>query len=274
MYQKDLLMPRLNDVSARERSERKMDVSAQGADFSEALARGLRLLTAFSAERPRMTLAEAARAVDLPRATVRRSLVTLVQMGYLHMEGRNFELTPSVLTLASAYLTSNPVSRVLQQVCDDLCKRVDESCSVAVLDGPDAVMIARAVPNQLIAIGAGIGYRVPALQSALGRVLLAGLADDARTAYLDRYLGDVPPADTERITQRILDAREAGFAYVDREAEAGYHSVAVPLRRWDGAVVASLNIGSSVQRVSSERMISTFLPALLSLSDELSGQLI
>lgn len=271
-------MPRLGDAAARERAERKLDVPADGADFSEALARGLRLLTAFSSERSRMTLAEAARVVDLPRATVRRSLVTLVHMGYLRMDGRNFELTPRVLELASAYLTSNSVSRVLQGTCDELCQEVGEACSVAVLDGPDAVMIARAVPNELIAIGAGIGYRVPALRSALGRVLLAGLADDVRDEYIDRYLAQdgarAPEAEAERTRRRIMDAREAGFAYVDREAESGYHSVAVPLRRFDGLVVASLNIGASVQRVSSEKMVGTFLPRLLSVAEQLSSQLI
>jgi IclR family pca regulon transcriptional regulator len=116
------------------------------------------------------------------------------------------------------------------------------------------------------------------LRSALGRVLLAGLADDARDEYIDRYIAQdgalASQAEAERTRRRIEDAREAGFAYVDREAESGYHSVAVPLRRWDGAVVASLNIGASVQRVSSEKMVGTFLPLLRSVAEELSAQLI
>src|SRR4051812_26308846 len=85
-----------------------------GPDFMEALARGLRVITAFGADRRQMTLAEAARAVDLPKATVRRVLHTLASLGYVESDGRQFGLTPEILKLASSYLRSNSISAMLQ----------------------------------------------------------------------------------------------------------------------------------------------------------------
>ena len=154
-----------------------------GPDYSEALARGLRIMAVFDAVHRSLTLSKVALAVDLPRATARRALLTLVALGFVEAEGRQFRLTPRVLRLASAYLTSNGVSTLLQPACDRITRAAGESCTAAVLEGGEAVMVARALPAQLVPAGAGIGYRLPAYCSALGRVLLAALPADRLAAY-------------------------------------------------------------------------------------------
>jgi IclR family pca regulon transcriptional regulator len=154
-------MSRLRPQDAETRAQR-----ANSADFSEALARGLGVIGAFNDQRRQMTLSDIARAVDLPRATVRRALATLVALGYLETEGRLFRLTPRILKLAIAYLSSDPVPSVLQPVCENICRQVGASCSVAVLDGDEAVMIARAVPARPASVGLGVGYRCSAARSA------------------------------------------------------------------------------------------------------------
>ncbi len=271
-------MARLNSQDAEARAVRPMAPGVSPADFSEGLARGLRVLTAFSAQHPRMTLADAARAVALPRATVRRALTTLVHLGYLSLEGRVYELAPQVLELASAYLAANPVSTIMQPACERICEQAGESCTVAVLDGEDAVMIARAVPRNPVRLGTGVGYRVPALHSALGRVLLAGLDDAALEDFLRaaRVRQTTPRAVTSKAELRrlILAARAAGFAYVGHEAEAGFHSVAVPVRRWDGRQVAAMNIGAPADRVDRDTMTGPVLDTLREASAELRRQLL
>jgi IclR family pca regulon transcriptional regulator len=271
-------MARLNAEDAALRSTRKLAGDVSGAEFSEALARGLTLLNAFNGERPRMTLADAARAVNLPRATVRRSLLTLVHLGYLRQDGRTFELTPRVLELATSYLTANPVSAVLQPACDQLCERLGQVCSAAVLDGPDAVMISRAMPQQLLGIGPGIGFRVPAAHSSVGRVLLAALDERGIMTVLSRTssspLGPKATAGAAELRERIGRVAEQGFAFVDREAQPGFHSVAVPLRRWDGQVVAALHIGAFASQVNKATMLGPFLDELRATASELSGRLV
>jgi IclR family pca regulon transcriptional regulator len=194
-------MARLRQADADKRQENDF-----GPDFSEALARGLTVITAFDAERRQMTLSDVAKAIDLPRATTRRALFTLTRLGYVETDGKLFRLSPRILRLAAAYLTSNAVSTILQPACERLCKQFAEACSAAVLDGQDVVMIAHASPPRFIAVGPGVGFRLPAFCTSLGRVLL-GAQDDAA---VDRFLDDLQPeAPTPRSLTRRDDLRTA-----------------------------------------------------------------
>lgn len=248
-------MGRLAARDSAIRQERTLANAPNSADYSEALARGLAVLAAFGSGRQRMTQAELARRLDLSRATVRRAVLTLEHLGYLVADGRSYELSPRILRLAEGYLTSNVVSTVVQPACERMSAQLQGSCSVAVLDGPDAVMIARAVPHRLIAIGTGIGYRVPAPTSSLGKVLLA-------------HLGQL---DSQEDVDRI---RADGYSHVVNEVEAGFQSIAVPLRRWDGGVVAAMNLGCSVERFTPDVMRGDVLDALRACADELRSQLV
>lgn len=271
-------MSKLNDADATLRAERVLATGSDPADFSEALARGLRIITAFTPERRTMTLAELAREVNLPRATVRRSLTTLVHLGYLAVDGRRFTLTVKVLELATAYLGANAISLVVQPMCERLSQKYGLVCSTAVLDGDSAVMVARSAPRQVLDNGAGIGYRVPVLHSALGRVLLSALPDEE---LRERLKGVRLTALTERsITDKkvllnvIAAAREAGYAYVDREAEKDFRSVAVPLRRWDGKVIGAVNIGASTGSAESRTMTGPILAGLKEAVAEAASQIL
>jgi IclR family pca regulon transcriptional regulator len=255
-------MSRLRPQDAEIRAQR-----ANAADFSEALARGLGVINAFDSQRRQMTLSDIARAVDLPRATVRRALATLVALGYLETEGRLFRLTPRILKLAIAYLSSDPIPSILQPVCERICRQLGASCSVAVQDGEEAVMIARAVPSRPPPIGLGVGYRLPMFCSALGRVLASAMTD----AELDIFLAQLKPVRFTRqtvvskgeIRRLIIDVRRKGYALADQEAEVGIRSIAVPLVRFDGRVVAAIDIGVHPEQVSAKAMVGEYLPLLL-----------
>jgi IclR family transcriptional regulator, pca regulon regulatory protein len=266
-------MPRIK----RSHSEQRIAESG-GPEFLEALSRGLRVIGVFNRERRQLTLSDIARAVGLPRASVRRTLHTLVHLGFAETDGRLFRLTPRVLTLASAYLLSNPVSEILQPVVERMSATVGEACSAAILDGHDVIMIAHASPNRAINLNAQIGFRLPAVSSSLGRVLLAAL-DDRK---LDKLLAQVRPekltavtiVDRAELRRAIRKAREDNYSLVDQEAEAGFRSISVPLRRFDGTVVGSLNIGAPSDRCTLETMRNVLLPKLQALAAELQSQLI
>jgi IclR family pca regulon transcriptional regulator len=266
-------LPRLNRTDA----ERQL-VQDAGPEFLEALARGLRVIEAFNRERRQLTLSDVARAVDLPRASVRRTLATLVQLGYAEADERLFRLTPRILSLASAYLSSNAISGILQPAIERLSEEVAEGCSAAVRDGDDVIMIAHATPKRVIDVSAQIGLRLPAFASSLGRVLLAALEDTALDAFLARIAPDkLTPAttvDKRALRKAILKARADGFSYVDQEVEVGFRSVSVPLERLDGKVIAALNIGAQSERCSGKTMLNVFLPKLRATADQLRQQLV
>jgi IclR family pca regulon transcriptional regulator len=251
---------------------------ASGPEFLEALARGLRVIETFNQDRKQLTLSDIAKLVDLPRASVRRTLHTLVQLGYAEMDDRMFRLRPRVLTLARAYLQSNAVSDIVQPALEILSEQTGESCSAAVLDGEDVTMIAHASPQRVLPVSAQIGFRLPAIATALGRVLLAALDD----RDLDKFLSHLRPekitkftvTDKAQLRKAILDIRKTGYAVADQEVEVGFRSIALPLKKPDGRVIAALNIGVHSERTPLKALHSHFFPNLQALADELQQQLI
>jgi IclR family pca regulon transcriptional regulator len=266
-------MPRLKAKAAARRAANPL-----GRDFSESLSRGMQIIATFGADAPSLTLSDVARRVDLPRATARRSLLTLAQLGYVREDGRQFSLTPRVLELAAAYLSASLAATILQPCCERLAAEHNATFSVAALEGEYAVMIAYATPRRMYMEAAGVGLRLPAFCSAVGRVLLAGLPPSER----DRFIRQLrPKAITERTEtnktrlRAILDQVAAdGFAIAEEEAELGYRSLAVPLRRAGGAVAFALNTGMHVDRGTRDSLRSTQLPRLLEAAAQLNAQLI
>jgi IclR family pca regulon transcriptional regulator len=266
-------MPRIR----RSQAEQELDAAA-GSDFLEALARGLRVVEAFGRGRRWLTLSDVARLVDLPRASVRRTLHTLVKLGYAEVDDRLFRLTPRILALAGAYLSSNAISDIVQPALERLSDELGEACSAAVLDGADVVMIAHASPNRMLPVSTQIGFRLPALSSSLGRILLAALSDKQVDVLLARAkapkLTPSTVTDKAELRRAIVKARANGFSLVDQEAESGFRSISVPLKRRDGRTVAALNVGVHTERIPLDAMRKVFLPRLRALADELAPQLI
>jgi IclR family transcriptional regulator, pca regulon regulatory protein len=266
-------MPRLDAKDAAARASNPL-----GRDFSEALYRGLQVLKAFGPSSQAMTLSDVARHVSQPRATVRRALLTLVQLGYLKEEGRLFSLTPRVLQLAAAYLGASYASTLLQPCCERLAAEYGETFSVAALEDDSAVMIAYATPRRMYMDAAGIGLRLPAFCSAVGRILLAGLPNPRIDSFLEQLQ---PQAFTPRtvidkneLRRLLAQVATEGFAIAEEEAELGFRSLAVPVRRAGGTVAFALNTGMRVERSSAAQMQATYLPRLLAEAQLLEKELL
>lgn len=237
-----------------------------GPDIIESLERGLRLLQLFAAAPRPATLSDMAKAADLPRATARRILHTLAKMGFVEGDGKLFSLTPRVLSLATAYLSSNQVVAVLQPMMDRVAAQAQEVCSLAILHNSEAVFIARASPARVFSAGIDIGYRLPAFCTAVGRVLLSRLENEALADFLEAVKPEAMTpftiTDKEILPATIISDRSKGYSLVDREAELGFRSISVPVRRYDSAIIAAVNIGAHVDRISTGEMIDRFLPLL------------
>lgn len=235
-------------------------------DYVESLDRGLRVLELFGASSRPMTLSDVAKAAELPRATARRILFTLERSGYVANDGKLFALTPRVLALSGAYMTSNQVVSILQPVLDRISSDAQEISSLAVLDGHEVIFVARASPARVFSAGIDLGYRLPAFCSSVGRTMLGKYSDDELTATLATM--ELPAMTPFTVTDRaelqavIVADRDKGYSLVDREAEAGFRSISVPVRRYDNAIVAAINMGAHVDRVSTAEMIDRFLPLL------------
>ncbi|MFC5327129.1 IclR family transcriptional regulator domain-containing protein [Bradyrhizobium oligotrophicum] len=250
--------------------EEKKQARGDGPEFVEALDRGLRVIQAFSREGRPMTLSKAAELTGLARATVRRILLTLKASGLVHGDDRLFSLTPRVLLLASSYLASNQINSVMQPLMDATATEAREVCSLAVLDGDEVVFIARATPTRMFSTGLEIGYRLPAFCTSVGRALLSRMPDDQLGEAIARMsvtaMTSTTVTDKQALLETIIAARSDGYSLVDGEAEHGFRSISVPIRRYDGGIVAAANIGGHVDRIGVDEMKERFLPLLQKLA--------
>lgn len=257
---------------------KRIDALTGDPDFMTSLARGLAVIHAFEERKRHLTIAQISHRTEIPRASVRRCLHTLMKLGYVTTEGRTFSLLPKVLTLGHAYLSSTPLAVTAQPILDRLSDRLNEACSMAILEGDEILYVARSsIPLRLVSMDLSIGSRLPAYCTSMGQILLAGLDD----AALEDYLAH---ADLQRRTSRTLttpeairevvkEIRQKGWVISDQELESGLRSLAVPLRDSEGQVHAALNVGTPASRLTRGELEARFVPVLLEASRELSKRL-
>lgn len=236
-------------------------------DYIASMVKGLKLIEAFSAETPRLSITQASERSGLDRATSRRVLLTLHREGYADYDGKFFSLTPRVLRLGMSALASLPLPQIVQPWIDYLSEQIEQSCSVALLDETEIVYIARAAQKRVMSIGLMPGSRLPAHITSLGRVLLAALHHAEARQIVET--SDLSPrtrfsaTDPCDIMRRIVAAQAQGFAVNDQEIEVGLRSIAVPLFDRSGRVVAALNVGMAAVRVDHDDLQQIYLPKLL-----------
>jgi IclR family pca regulon transcriptional regulator len=234
-------------------------------------------MAAFGSHRARLAVSDAAKLTGLSRAAARRCLLTLEKLGYAEYDGKFFSLTARVLKLAHAYVISTKLPGLVQPVLEATSERIQEAASIAVLDGLEAVFIARSTTRRSLSAGLAIGSRLPAYCAATGRVLLSDLADDTIQRMLAqmtlRKLTPKTITDPALLIDEIRSVRTIGYAINEEELELGLRSIAVPVRDPNGRLVASMSIAAETSRVSKTQMVEQILPALEASRRMLEGML-
>ncbi|MFC9245726.1 IclR family transcriptional regulator C-terminal domain-containing protein [Streptomyces sp. NPDC057136] len=237
-----------------------------GPEYLQSLARGLTVLAALGGTPGGMTLSDVAQATGLARATARRSLLTLEQLGYAAGDDGLFSPLPRVLDLGYPLLSGLTLGEVAQPHLADLVRQVRESASVAVLDGPDIRYVGRVAASRIMSVTITLGSRFPAHATSMGRVLLAGMPRTQRTRWLAsadlRPLTGLTLTDPAALGHVLDQVEQDGYALVDQELEEGLRSVAAPVHGADGTVAAAVNVSLHAGRTSEEEARDTILPAL------------
>ncbi|QXJ22387.1 helix-turn-helix domain-containing protein [Actinomadura graeca] len=249
-------------------------MSRQDPDVIDSVEKAFRVLEAFSAEHPSLTVSEAAELTGLSRATARRILLTCVRLGYAEPDDRRFRLLPRVLRLGYGYLASLPMWERAQPHMRRLADEVRESCSAATLDGEEIVYVARAPAKRSMSIVLNVGSRLPAYPTSMGRVLLAALPEDGLRGYLGAVrlepLTSHTITDPGALAEELGKVREQGFALVDGEREEGVRSAAAPVRDGSGAVIAAINVAANAGRVTVAELREEQVPLLVRTAEAIS----
>jgi IclR family pca regulon transcriptional regulator len=247
------------------------------ADFVQSLERGLAVIRAFDAQHPELTLSEVAVATGVTRAAARRFLLTLADLGYVRSDGRLFSLTPRVLDLGYAYLSSLSLPEVAEPHLEALVSEVNESSSVSVFDRGDCVYVARVPTSRIMTVAISVGTRFPAYATSMGRVLLAGLPDEELDAYINQVklerLTSRTVASATALRAELMRVRAQGWSLVNQELEEGLRALAAPIRDKTGKVVAAVNVSAHASRASLEAMRKELLPPLLTAASRIEADL-
>ena len=242
------------------------ELPERSRDFNQSVARGLEIIETFGSDAPHQTVSEVASKTGLTRATARRFLLTLVELGYMTTDGRTFQLSPRVLRLGYSFLSGLGFPSVALPHLEALVAEVDEASEASILDDQDVVYVVRVPGTRLMTMAVNVGSRMPAHATSMGRVLLAGLSDLELDAYLasarlERFLPHTA-TDRETLRERILKARADGYAIVDQELEEGLIAVAVPIHDRMRRVVAAVNLSTHVGRHDADSVRRELLPPL------------
>ena len=252
-----------NDLAARDPTHEN---SATRSELVQSLSRGLAIIRAFDRERPSMTLSQVAARTGVSRAVARRFLHTLANDGYVTTDGKFFRLTPKVLDLGFAYLSSLDLSQVAQPVMQEVVAATGESCSASVLDGTDIVYVARVAAGRIMQVGLSVGSRLPAFCSSMGRVLLAALPPERLAGFFRvvRMTPYTPRTITGEaaLRQELCRVAAQGWAMVNEELETGLRSLSVPVRGRSGQVIAAMNVSCHASAATPEQTLEKCLPVL------------
>jgi IclR family transcriptional regulator, pca regulon regulatory protein len=222
-----------------------------------SLAKGFRVLQAFSGERNELTLAEVARAAGIDNATAFRFLNTLLQLGYLEKRGgtRLFRLTLKCLDLGFNAIARSDLRTLARPLLRELVGPQIEAASIGVPDGPDVVYVERVQAGiARLGIDVRIGSRAPAYSTAIGQAMLAWLDRDTQVRLLEARPRErrtpTTLTDLDALLQRLARVRAQGFALSDQENVAGVRVLAAPILDADGMVIAALSVATPAPAMS------------------------
>ena len=246
-----------------------------GDGFVEAFAKGLAVIDAFNGEKRSLSMAEIAERTDLPRAGARRLLYTLVQLGYARIHGGLFELTPKIIELGRAFLSSATNLDFAKPIVEALARETGELCTMSVLDGVDIVYVVRVEPTLSLTRSYGVGSRLPAYAASMGRVLLAGLPSQNAKAILKasrlRKLTKRTKTDPELLMAEIARAGKVGWCLVQQEIELGVCGLSAAVKNRQGTTRAAVSISFNMSRFDRKLALEVALPRLLEAAGKLSG---
>lgn len=245
-------------------SQPKSDNGEAAARYTvPALARGLEILSYFTADKRILSGAQLARMAQLPRASVFRMLQTLEQAGYVERVGEpgthpSYRLGVAVLRLGFEFIASMELTEQGRPVIESLSDACGYSSHVVVRDGRDVVFVAKALGRQATFHAIQVGARLPAHATVLGRVLMARLSlQDIEQLYQHHPMKSyttATPCTPEALKAVIDEAAEAGYAVSQGGFESGISTVAAPVFNGDKQLCAAISVAVLSARIPEDKL--------------------
>ncbi|GAA0901906.1 IclR family transcriptional regulator [Pseudonocardia zijingensis] len=208
--------------------------------------RVLRVLAAFSAERPELGLTELSRRAHLPLSTTHRLVGELSEWGALERgtDGR-YRVGLRLWEVGALAPRGLGLRESAMPFLEDLYEVTRQNVQLAVLDGTDVVFVERISGRGAVNVITRVGGRLPLHATGVGLVLLAyappELQEQVLASPLKRYT-ERTMCDPDELRRALAEVRRTGVAVSDRQIELISLSVAAPVRGVQDEVVAALSV--------------------------------
>lgn len=273
------MCPRVSDTKPEE--ELWSIPSLREPRYSQALERGLAILGCFTPERPILGIADIADDLGMSRSTTHRYAITLVALGFLEQDtSRKYRLGLRVTDLGMTVLNTTGLREPSRPYLEELRQRTSFTASLSVLDGQEILYVERARSfrrgQYQIDLNLRLGSRLPAYCTAMGKVLLANLADAERGKLISSIelspRGPKTIRTKKKLRSELARVCEEGSAVNDEELSHGLVSIAVPIRNEHSETIAAVNLAAHTSMISLSTLGQLF-PHLHSCADQISGRL-
>lgn len=238
----------------------------ESESFVRTFARGLKVIEVMGQSTGRQNIAQVSEAAKLPRTVVRRLLLTLIALGFVKTDEKDYWLTPKVLRLGMTYLYTLPFWRQSQLAIEELGTSIGQSCAISVLDENDIVYIQRFHAKRILAMSPSIGSRLPAYAVSMGRVLLAGHPERLLQDYLEmvefKAFTSRTTTNAKQLRDMLVTCRDKGYSWVDGEYDDAICGLAVPVRDQNNDVIGALNVSLLAGEFTESDAVGEFLPLL------------
>ena len=266
--------------AGRAQSRTAGDGEAERPDYRvEALAKGLRILTLFTEQRPTWRIADIVTASGMPMPTVYRVVKTLSGEGYLeHLPNGDYRPGVRVLTLGAAALRSLDLVELATPRLQELAAATGETVNLSVLNDDRVLYLVRIRNSDLVTANIQVGSTLPAVHTSIGKLLLSYLDDAELRARVGpesfgRGYGPNAKESLEELLAELPAIRAQGWATQDEELAFGLRSVAAPVRDATGRVVAGANIAVQARDWSAQRIARELRPQITRACAGISGLL-
>ena len=236
-----------------------MNNSGKASYTIESLLKGLEVLSLFDRNSPSLTLTEIVETAVINKSTAFRIVSTLESAGYLERDEKTKRFRPGfrAVRLGMSALSGIELRDVALPYLHKLANQTEEVIGLAVLDESYAVYIERLFPRKSVTALPGVGSRLPACKTAVGKTLVAWLPSAKRAEWLKQYCSITD------FTAELAETRQKGYGFThNEELSMGAKAVSTPIFDHTGDIAAAINIAGPIARMSDERVQGELVPLL------------
>lgn len=239
-------------ITIHEPSTIKPNSSDSGAGTGTAsVLRALQLLDVFTGDQPRLGVSDIGRRAGIPTSTVHRLLSHLVKGDFVTKDGSSYRLSDKLFELGNQVAHSRPkgLKDVAAPFLGELFGATRMTAHLAVLDGPEVIVVDKVVGLSTYPARTVIGGRYPAVCTSLGKALLAF---EPETVIRSTIAAGMPQRTRHSLTspavllQQLVETRATRLAYDREEASLGQMCVAAPVIS-RGQAVGAISLSGAAQ---------------------------